>query len=85
MKLLAAPIGLLINFHELSLKDGIHRMMCREALKATYKTGEQHPCPKENILRKAHPRLCFLRLLLFKLFFATSLEVCPVVRTAGRH
>jgi len=27
MKLLAAPIGLLINFHELSLKDGIHRMM----------------------------------------------------------
>jgi len=27
MKLLDAPIGLLINFHELSLKDGTHRMM----------------------------------------------------------
>lgn len=27
MKLLDAPIGLLINFHELSLKDGIHRLM----------------------------------------------------------
>jgi hypothetical protein len=23
----SAPIGLLINFHELSLKDGIHRLM----------------------------------------------------------
>jgi GxxExxY protein len=27
MKLLKAPLGLLINFHELSLKDGIHRLM----------------------------------------------------------
>jgi GxxExxY protein len=27
MKLLDAPLGLLINFHELSLKDGIHRLM----------------------------------------------------------
>jgi GxxExxY protein len=27
MKLLAAPIGLLINFHEVTLKKGIHRMM----------------------------------------------------------
>ena len=27
MKLLDTPIGLLINFHELSLKDGIHRLM----------------------------------------------------------
>ena len=27
MKLLAAPIGLLINFHEVILKKGIYRMM----------------------------------------------------------
>ncbi|HXO97779.1 MAG TPA: GxxExxY protein [Chthoniobacterales bacterium] len=27
MKLLNAPLGLLINFHELSLKNGIHRLM----------------------------------------------------------
>ena len=27
MKLLDAPIGLLINFHELKLKDGIHRLI----------------------------------------------------------
>jgi hypothetical protein len=27
MKLLGAPLGLLINFHELSLKDGIYRLM----------------------------------------------------------
>jgi len=27
MKLLDAPIGLLINFHELSLNDGIHRLI----------------------------------------------------------
>jgi GxxExxY protein len=27
MKLLAAPIGLLINFHALVLKDGVNRMM----------------------------------------------------------
>jgi GxxExxY protein len=27
MKLLDAPIGLLINFHELSLTDGIHRLL----------------------------------------------------------
>jgi GxxExxY protein len=27
MKLLDAPIGLLINFHELSLRDGIHRLL----------------------------------------------------------
>jgi GxxExxY protein len=27
MKLLAAPIGLLINFHEVTLKKGIYRMM----------------------------------------------------------
>jgi len=27
MKLLDAPLGLLINFHELKLKDGIHRMI----------------------------------------------------------
>jgi len=27
MKLLDVPIGLLINFHELKLVDGIHRMM----------------------------------------------------------
>lgn len=27
MKLLDAPLGLLINFHELSLKEGIHRLM----------------------------------------------------------
>jgi GxxExxY protein len=27
MKLLAAPIGLLINFHEVTLRKGIHRMI----------------------------------------------------------
>jgi GxxExxY protein len=27
MKLLKAPLGLFINFHELSLKDGIYRLM----------------------------------------------------------
>jgi len=27
MKLLDAPLGLLINFHELRLRDGIHRMI----------------------------------------------------------
>ena len=27
MKLLDAPIGLLINFHELKLKDGVHRLI----------------------------------------------------------
>lgn len=27
MKLLDAPLGLLINFHELKLKDGLHRMV----------------------------------------------------------
>jgi GxxExxY protein len=27
MKLLNAPLGLLINFHEVSLKDGIHRLI----------------------------------------------------------
>ena len=27
MKLMNAPIGLLINFHELSLRDGIHRLL----------------------------------------------------------
>jgi len=27
MKLLDAPLGLLINFHEMALKDGIHRMI----------------------------------------------------------
>jgi GxxExxY protein len=27
MKLLNAPLGLLINFHELSLKDGVHRLI----------------------------------------------------------
>ena len=27
VKLLAAPIGLLINFHELTLKKGIYRMI----------------------------------------------------------
>jgi hypothetical protein len=27
MKLLDAPLGLLINFHEPSLKDGIHRLI----------------------------------------------------------
>jgi hypothetical protein len=31
MKLLDAPIGLLINFHELSLKDGIHRLLLPES------------------------------------------------------
>jgi hypothetical protein len=27
MKLLDAPVGLLINFHETTLKDGIHRLI----------------------------------------------------------
>jgi len=27
MKLMNAPLGLLINFHEVMLKRGIHRMM----------------------------------------------------------
>ena len=31
MKLLAAPIGLLINFHAVILKEGIYRMMSPEA------------------------------------------------------
>ena len=30
MKLLNAPIGLLINFHEITLKDGIHRLILPE-------------------------------------------------------
>jgi GxxExxY protein len=29
MKLLNKPVGLLINFHELVLKDGIHRMVLK--------------------------------------------------------
>lgn len=31
MKLLDVPIGLLINFHEIKLADGIHRMMLPRA------------------------------------------------------
>lgn len=31
MKLMNAPLGLLINFHELRLVDGIHRMMLQGA------------------------------------------------------
>ncbi len=31
MKLLDKPLGLLINFHELVLKDGIHRMMLKDS------------------------------------------------------
>jgi GxxExxY protein len=31
MKLLNAPIGLLINFHEVTLKQGIHRMVLPDA------------------------------------------------------
>jgi len=31
MKLLDAPIGLLINFHEVLLKHGIHRMILKDA------------------------------------------------------
>jgi GxxExxY protein len=31
MKLLDAPIGLLINFHEVVLKDGIHRLILPNA------------------------------------------------------
>jgi GxxExxY protein len=27
MKLLSAPVGLIINFHELKLVDGIHRLI----------------------------------------------------------
>jgi GxxExxY protein len=27
MKLINAPLGLIINFHELYLKDGIHRLI----------------------------------------------------------
>lgn len=30
MKLLGAPIGLLINFHEITLKDGIYRLILPE-------------------------------------------------------
>jgi GxxExxY protein len=30
MKLLKKPLGLLINFHELVLKEGIHRMVLEE-------------------------------------------------------
>ncbi len=36
MKLLNAPIGLLINFHELKLVDGIHRMILPGADGHTY-------------------------------------------------
>ena len=31
MKLLHAPLGLLINFHEMVLKDGIHRLLLQGA------------------------------------------------------
>ena len=31
MKLLNKPVGLLINFHELVLKDGIHRMVLKNS------------------------------------------------------
>jgi hypothetical protein len=31
MKLLDVPIGLLINFHEIKLVDGIHRLMLPDA------------------------------------------------------
>ena len=31
MKLLNAPLGLLFNFHEMTLKDGLHRMVLRGA------------------------------------------------------
>jgi GxxExxY protein len=31
MKLLDAPVGLIINFHELVLKDGIHRLILKGA------------------------------------------------------
>ncbi len=30
MKLMNVPLGLLINFHELRLVDGIHRMVLRD-------------------------------------------------------
>ncbi len=31
MKLIDAPLGLIVNFHEVILKDGIHRMILRGA------------------------------------------------------
>jgi len=31
MKLLDAPVGLIINFHETILKDGIHRLILKGA------------------------------------------------------
>ena len=31
MKLLDAPVGLIINFHEMVLKDGIHRLILKGA------------------------------------------------------
>jgi hypothetical protein len=31
MKLLDIPVGLLINFHEMKLVDGIHRMILPDA------------------------------------------------------
>ena len=30
MKLLNIPLGLLINFHEMKLTDGVHRLICPE-------------------------------------------------------
>lgn len=32
MKLINAPLGLLINFHCLTLKDGLHRLILPEAI-----------------------------------------------------
>ena len=37
MKLLDAPLGLLINFHEMRLVDGVHRMILPGADGATHK------------------------------------------------
>lgn len=43
MRLLQAPLGLLVNFHEPSLRDGIHRMI----LPGNCRDGTSHPATKE--------------------------------------
>jgi GxxExxY protein len=43
MRLLQAPLGLLVNFHEPSLRDGIHRMV----LPGNCRGGTSHPDTKE--------------------------------------
>jgi GxxExxY protein len=48
MKLLRAPLGLLLNFHELRLRDGIHRMVLPGNFPASPKTLLSDGSSSEN-------------------------------------